>query len=429
MLFGAAVFALYISNGKYDPASDTEPSTYLPLAIVRGDGLHLEHVAPQLQNTYVVTTARGHLVSRYPLAPALAALPATTLQVVLLNVIYPEWTRDTSPLFPHFFAKNSHALITALAAVLLLRLCLKLSTSSGVAWTAALAAALGSSLWSVASQGAWQHGLAALGLTTAMSALIDERRSRGALVLAGIAASVMVASRSLDIVFAGALAAWVFYHYRGMAGWFLPGPIVIGAALLTYNLYYFGAIDGGQSQLETYHPLHHHVSGTWTGNIVEGALGTLFSPSRGLLVYTPWIACALVGVFFYWRALPSMVRWLLAGLIANGLLLSKYSCWWAGWSFGPRFWTDAIPLFSILFAVTLDQAVRRHRPLLLPAASLVLTAIVIHGLGAYGYPSSWFGTPVRADWAHERLWDWRDSELTRIIKEGAREPVLWRWNR
>src|SRR5438477_120877 len=79
-LFTVGVFALYVSNGKSDGSGDVLPGTYLPLAILRGDGLYLEHVAPQLGKTFAVATWRDHLVSRYPVAPALAAVPVTAAQ-------------------------------------------------------------------------------------------------------------------------------------------------------------------------------------------------------------------------------------------------------------------------------------------------------------------------------------------------------------
>ncbi len=425
-LFTVGVFAAYVSNGKSDETGDVRPGTYLPLAILSGDGLHLEHVAPQLDETIAVATWRGHLVSRYPVAPALAAVPVTAAQIALLTIVYPEWSSDESIRFPELFAKNTHALFVAATAGLLLSICLDLCSSRGVAILAALAAALGSSFWSVASQAAWQHGLAALSLTAAIYALIDERVSRKRLLAAGLGCAVLVASRHLDIVYAIAFASWVLYRHRRSAGWFFPGPVLIGAALIAYNYYYFGTLEGGQSQVEAYHPKLHDVSGIWTGNLIEGALGTLVSPSRGLLVYCPWIAFALLFVSRSGlRRLPSVVSWLLIGLLANGLLLAKYSVWWGGWSFGPRYWTDSIPILTILFAVVLDETARRKRAATALAGGLVAASVAIHAIGAYGYPSTWCATPIDVDRAHERLWDWRDNELIRIVREGARAPTLW----
>jgi hypothetical protein len=40
-------------------------------------------------------------------------------------------------------------------------------------------------------------------------------------------------------------------------------------------------------------------------------------------------------------------------------------------------------------------------------------------IGAFCYPSSWEKSPVDVDLHHERLWDWRDNELTRCLAEGV----------
>ena len=94
--------------------------------------------------------------------------------------------------------------------------------------------------------------------------------------------------------------------------------------------------------------------------------------------------------------------------------------WWAAHSFGPRFWIDATPLFAIVLGVALEWSWKRSRPLF---AALVLTgafAIGVQLLGAFCYPSTWNRSPVNVDQAHERLWDWRDTELTRCWNEGPK---------
>ena len=45
----------------------------------------------------------------------------------------------------------------------------------------------------------------------------------------------------------------------------------------------------------------HGVQGPWSGDLIEGAAGTLVSPNRGLLVFSPWIALSLL-------ALPATAR-------------------------------------------------------------------------------------------------------------------------
>jgi hypothetical protein len=428
-LFFASV---YLANGRGVAGGDIDPATFMPIALVHGDGPFLDRFpfvfGRRGEATHAATWSRGHVVSRYPIAPAVIAVPFTALQMAYLDAVRPGWERQHVHFFAVFMAKTSHALLTAALGALLYILCLQLGVGGSFALLAAVAGALGSSLWSIASQGAWQHGPAALGLTATLCLLKMEKTSSLRLVAAGLAAAFMVASRSFTLMFALAFAGWVVSTYRWRALPFFLFPVLLGGATLLYNLMYFGTLSGGQAQLEALHPLYHGVQGTWTGSLWKGALGTLFSPNRGFFIFTPWALWALallplVGV----RSLPSLLKWQLAALIVCALMLSKYSCWWAGWSFGPRFWTDTLPLWTALLGITGQAAWQKARWLLVPAVSFVLVAMGMHGMGAYGYPSSWNGHPKNVDLAHSRLWDWEDTELSRIRKEGKLPSVLWDW--
>src|SRR5205085_5056713 len=101
--------------------------------------------------------------------------------------------------------------------------------------------------------------------------------------------------------------------------------------------------------------------------------------------------------------------WLLCALVPYLLVLSMYWCWWGGWSFGPRFWTDAIPLFAILLGASLDWARVRCRPAFWALAAAIVFSVAVQAIGAFCYPSSWNSSPVNVDDHPERLWDWRDT--------------------
>jgi hypothetical protein len=106
---------------------------------------------------------------------------------------------------------------------------------------------------------------------------------------------------------------------------------------------------------------------------------------------------------------------MLVALVADLMVLSKYAVWWAGHSFGPRYWTEAVPLFTILLAFALDWCRAHCRPLLLPFAAAILWGLGVQAIGAFLYPSDWNAVPADVDTHHERLWDWVDSELTRCL--------------
>lgn len=173
-------------------------------------------------------------------------------------------------------------------------------------------------------------------------------------------------------------------------------------------------------------PGAHGVKGTWTGSPLQGGLGTLFSPSHGLLIYCPRAGFALVAVPLAVARPPvwSLSRWPLASSGLYFVLLSTYSCWRGGHSFGPRFWFDAAPLFVLALGLGLDWARARCRPALALATAAALVSVAVQGIGAWCYPSIRHGKPVNADRHRERLRDWRDSELTRCLKEGPR-PRAW----
>lgn len=423
VVLGAMLFFAYTGNGRVISTWDSLPASLLPIAIVRGDGLVLDRFKAHWPGPlpYYVTLKRDHVVSRYPVGIPLLATPLIAPQIALLDVVRPGWERERPFYFAERMAKNAAALIAAVTGVVMFHL-LRLLSLERFALLAATIAALGSELWVVASQALWQHGPAALALALALVLLL--RPGRGRLCLAGIATAAIVCFRPQNVVFALPIMAWVAVCHRRDGVWFLPGPVVLWAAMVGLNYWYFGSAAGGYAELEATLPITHRVAAYWTANALAGAAGTLVSPSRGLLVYCPWIAVALATLpFAYARLKPWPLVWmLLLALVPFFIQLALFSIWWAGHSFGPRFWTDAIPLFAIVLGVALEWSWDRSRPVF---ALLVFTgalAIGVQSLGAACYPSSWNKTPINVDQAHERLWDWHDTELTRMIEEC---PARW----
>lgn len=427
------LFVGFSANGRLVGAGDTVPAMYLAVALARGDGPWLDRFEHVLRHddgrlTGYATDAKGHAVSRYPIGPALVALPFIAPQVAYLDRTSPSWERQpaTARRACERMAKNAAAAIVALTAAVHVLLLRQLGLGR-VAVPAALIVALGSDDWSTASQALWQHGPAELMFAVAVWLLTATGpNSRTRLALAGLATAMMVVCRPIDLVFAGPIAIWALGHHDRPERWSFFLPAALAAILLcVYNVHFFETLTGGYSHIEKMHPWAHGTRGTFTGSLVEGAMGTLFSPSHGLLVYCPWVAIALAvwprsRVALSGRA-RALLAWLLFGLLVNFVLLSTYSCWWGGHCFGPRFWIDANPVFLILVALALEWSLRERRPVLMAALLTgFLSAAAMQAVGFLAYPSSWHSTPTNADRDHGRLWDWSDSELTRCWKEGIR---------
>jgi hypothetical protein len=120
-------------------------------------------------------------------------------------------------------------------------------------------------------------------------------------------------------------------------------------------------------------------------------------------------------------AFPAL-RAVLLGLVPFLLVNGTYAVWWGGWSFGPRYWTEAMPLFAVLLGFGL--AALRGRAFRAACGAAVGVAVALQAIGAFCYPSSWNSDPVSVDSAHWRLWDWRDSEISRCLAEGPFGPVV-----
>jgi hypothetical protein len=419
---GLVLFLVYIANNRELASYDTEPTTLLTYCLLKGDGPYLDRFRPFLEGPggYLpefATRSRGHIVSLYPIGPALLAVPLAWPQVLLMDHLRPGWDRVPQTAYKTIkgMVRVAAAAIVALVGVALGRVLRGLGLGR-VAPATVLAAGLGSNLWA-SSLALWQHGPAALALTLTVALLLPRPASPRRLALAGLTTAALVAFRSIDLVFALAILAWLAWHQpRGLA-WFLPVPLVLGGALVAYNLRFFGTIAGGQALLESMHPALHGVPGAWSGDVVGGTLGTLFSPSRGLFLFTPWVALTLALLPAYAdRVRPwSLVRWLLWALVPYHLLITKYAVWWAGHCFGPRYWADVIPLFAILLAFCLDWSMSRWRPAALLLTLAILWGVAVQAIGAFLYPSGWNLTPTNVDTHHERLWDWSDTELSRCL--------------
>ncbi len=206
LCLGLALVFIYMINGRDLGTYDTISTSLLPLFIVRGEGIYFDNKLMGNMRSDVtlpdyLTISHGRVVTLYPIAPALVAAPLFAPQVAMLDLYRPGWDRDRRVALAESLrmAKLSMALVVALAGVVLHRLLLALGVGRA-AVPAALAACLGSDLWTVGSQALWQHGPAALALVTAIALLHPQPVGRGRLALAGALTALLVACRPLDIV-------------------------------------------------------------------------------------------------------------------------------------------------------------------------------------------------------------------------------------
>jgi hypothetical protein len=283
----------------------------------------------------------------------------------------------------------------------------------------ALALGAGTGFWPTASQTLWQHESAIFGLSLAVyCAMTMERAGWIRPVLFGAGLGLAGASRLqlAPIVVTLLAGAVVFAGWRRatVAGAF-AGAVV--TPVLVTNSLWFGSILGAAPMLEALHETVHATSGSFSLQ-ANGFAGLLVSPSRGLLIYSPVVAVALIGAARAMReSWRTPHRWLLLAAAAQFALYGLYSVWWGGHTYGPRYMLDVLPL--VVPAAAFGIEMLRTRPRVALASVALAWSIAVSALGAFNYPEGrWNNEPGDVDRYHERLWDWYDTQIVRTWQGG-----------
>lgn len=434
------LLVVYNANFRQVSSGDTLMARYVPISLLRWGTLHLDRLVTVDPTKGLILNqwiARGHLYDSFPPVAPLFALPVYALPVWAGHPADPR-------LLSNLCSKIAASIMAALSAVLLYEALRRVLPTGRAAWIAALAYGLGTSVWSTASQGLWTHSPAVLTLCGAILLLTRQRPGWAATLLA-IGCVARPATLPLipllisydftppphtGAVHAKALA-WLGFALR-----YFWGAAFVIAAGAAYNDWLFGDPAGSNAMRNAYFT---RLFGTsdFGGSLSGGLLGLLVSPNRGLFVFSPVVAFAFWGGVRAWSPTPAraqraqrLARFAGIGFIVVLLVYSKYLVWWAGDAFGPRYLTDVMPLLAVMLAFGLAElgwgepdgaptpSVRRL------FAALLAYSVFIQTVGALCWPSTWNrGYPP----PHERLWDWKRTEIATCLREGPRlDPVVRR---
>jgi hypothetical protein len=112
-------------------------------------------------------------------------------------------------------------------------------------------------------------------------------------------------------------------------------------------------------------------------------LDVLFSVRKGLFFWAPILLFAVVGLWFLRRAAPGLVVPAVAYLVAETWVVSSWSIWWYGGSFGMRPFVDAMCVFALGLAALLDLRRSRAAGYALATGLSACVLLSLHGMFAY----------------------------------------------
>lgn len=419
ILLGLICLLVYNANLRQIGAGDTLPARYLPLGIWRFHTLKLDPIARWVAHGHpsiaewmqkppadlsVMTPAywmvRGrneHLISFYPVVAPLLVAPLYLPAVAYLD--RQGWQQPEVDRVAEAMEKFSASLLAALAAVVMYILLRR--DVGGWSLLLALAFALGTNTWMTSSQALWQHGSGELLIGLALLLAVTRSTRLNAITLGAVCVFI-AANRPPDALLAGGIALYAMWARRRYTLWLLAGALIPLVALLFYNIGVAGSVVGGYGKIDKpalslfQHPM-------WTG-----IAGLLVSPTRGLLIFSPFLVFVPLGLRQRLRTpqTRTLAFALSVAAIAQLLVYSRLD-WRAGTSWGPRYLTDVLPVLLWMLAPALLILKPLGRAVFILT---VVASVVIQGIGAFWYTRTseeiiFAGDPasMRAAWDFSNL--------------------------
>jgi hypothetical protein len=417
VLFAAFVLA-YAANGREIGTYDSRPTELAARELLLRGTLSLNHVVgavPEYAHRWGFILARdGRYRAIYSPVPSLVAAA----------VIWPLWRTGLidirAPLATQLIGKVTATLLVALAAVVSYTTARR-ALPRGKAVLVACGLALGTGWWSSASQTLWQSETAVFGLAVAVAAFVRlESPSPGAARAVALIAGLTLAGTSrpqLTPAIAIILAGVWMRAPRRLAFAVSACVAVAAAALALCNWRWFGNVLGAQPLLVDVNRATHATDAMFRP-AVDGVVGLLLSPSRGLLVFSPVVLVAVAGVRSAARAgWRGAAIWCLGAAVTQFAVYSMYGVWWGGHTYGPRYLLDTLPLLVPL--ATLALVAPRSRVWHAAACVALAWSIAVAATGAFVYPhEAWNSDPDDVDTHHERLWAVWDGQIERCWRAG-----------
>lgn len=400
-LVALAAFAVYIGSFRTIVSTDAVTNVLLSYSVVRDGDATLDEFQPDSERlSFWSYEVRGHRYAWYLPGAAYWAAPFT-LAGTVVGIVPPQTASVT------IVGKLAAAAAAALSVYAVVLLAARAAGRRNAVVVGALYA-FGTATWPMSAGALWQHGPAQLAVAVGLLWLV-----RGGLwgVRSGLAFGLATVVRPMTVFLTLAAGASLLPRLPVVGRFVLwgLGPLVLLAS--------YGYLTFGQLLPPFFEPFA-------TGSALVGIAGNLVSPSRGLLVFSPFLAIAIGELVV--RAgepgrLARLLRWQLAGAVAMLVFDSFYVEWWGGYGYGNRYLAELLPLLSLGLALWLRRHGRGRRVLVpLGAWSIALAAIGALLYDWVRWPWERQGPPLG-----ELVWSWGDPQwLDALGRAGARLDVV-----
>lgn len=270
------------------------------------------------------------------------------------------------------------------------------------------------SLWSVAGRALWMHGPLMLCLLVAIYFLTAANINVKRIIILGVTLAFTFIIRPTGLIFfGGVLLYFLLTNKRFAIIYLLSGLTVFGFFFaLNYSIY-------GTLFSPYYQYYQNIISESGHPNFLQALAGNIISPGKGLLIFSPIFIFSAIGIYIKIKTkeFSKLDFCLILIFAAYYIAICFVTKWWDGWSYGPRYISDAIPIL-IYFIIPYFQHLnlfRSKKILEYTFALLLLISCYIHTRGALDGKLwiEWNGKPQNIDEHPERAWDWTDPPFLR----------------
>lgn len=348
-----------------------------------------------------VLVADGHFYNAFPLGISLLAVPVVFLGKIvgITNVVWLEWFTIWSLLFAQIFL-----------GFLLIYACTKSNRIATIVTFLFLFAT--TNLYAMRHI-LWTHGGVELMIIVALFLLkkaADRKDWRWA-SWSALPLAFAYIIRPTSIIFLLVFGCYILlafrkaiFHYGAIAF------LILGSFFLwSYQIYH------------TILPPYYQPSRLAIEHFKEALIGQLFSPNRGLLIFTPLCFFSFYGLYLAWRQKNKLFITVGFCVFLYIAALAFFPHWWGGHSYGPRLFTDIVPFLVLLLIPVLERIFQKRTQWLSIAFIVIAMFSIFTAVQPFISRSvwNWNVQPNNIDAHSERLWDWRDMQMFREIRDGG----------
>jgi hypothetical protein len=346
----------------------------------------------------------GHTYYNYPLGTPILSVPF----VAVANALGYDMAIESHD---HFWQIQIAAILCVVMLLLLRKIALRFMDKwSALFWSTAFM--FSTSFLSVNGTALWSFHFELIFLCLAVLEIIRVEQTEGSSVrplYMGMLLFMAWFTRPAALPFLVAVMLWLAWR-RNLKVFVMVG--LSSCALLVLFIVYSMLVH------QRWLPLYYDPF-TWNGAVSQHTMffklkALLFSPFRGLFIYTPILLASFVGLFIPVVRRSKLYGVMMVWFALHVLMLTRHGNWWGGWSYGPRLFTDALPALIVMFFLTIQHAEKWSRPIakMFMQVFVVVTlffGVFVHTLqGVYNPETITWNDFPQADLVPDfYAWNWR----------------------